>query len=63
MYVLTWSWNYEGESVLGVYASQEDAIAAAQAEEASTFGDQRLIYEVAVGQGAYLYTDPLWASE
>jgi hypothetical protein len=62
MFVLTALWAYEGEAVLGVYATQEDAIAAAQTEDAITLGDQRLVYEVPVGQPAYYFTDPLWAS-
>ncbi len=61
MYVLTAFWSYEGEAVLGVYISQEDAITAAQAEEACAIGDQRLIYEVPVGRTAYYFTDPVWA--
>ena len=53
VYVLTQEWEYEGEALLGVYASLEEARAAAQAYD-SQGSDCLLIYERQVGAPAVL---------
>ena len=60
MFVLCAEWSYEGEGVLGVYASLEDAIAAAGQTE---WGDCRLIYEVEVGAAPELNRELVWYSD
>lgn len=60
MFVLCCNWDYEGEGVLGVYASLEQAIAAAGQTE---WGDGQLIYQVEVGAAPELNRDPVWYSE
>ena len=61
MFVLCECFDYEGEAVIGLYASREDAVAAAEAYQASRTDsqgrvsiDELAIYELEVGAAASL---------
>lgn len=61
MFVLCECFDYEGEAVIGLYASQEDAVAAAEVYQASRLDsqgrctiDELAIYELEVGAAAVL---------
>lgn len=58
VFVLCQEWQYEGEAVLGVYASLEDAQTAARAYD--TGPDFLQVYEVQVGATAQLGLVPVW---
>lgn len=53
IFVLTIGWDYEGEALLGVYASLEDARAAAQAFDPAG-ADCLTIYERQLGAPAVM---------
>lgn len=58
MFVLCCGWDYEGEAVLGVYASLEDAQAAANSYVG--YQDMICVYEVEVGAPAEVDREPVW---
>ena len=58
VFVLTQEWQYEGEAVLGVYASLEDAQATARAYD--TGSDFLQVYAIAVGSAADLGRAAVW---
>ena len=58
VFVLTQEWQYEGEAVLGVYASLEDAQAAARTYD--TGSDFLQVYQIQLGSAADLGRAAVW---
>lgn len=57
VYVLCGGWDYEGETVLGVYASADEARAAGEGDLGGTY-DFACVYEIAVGASPELRASP-----